>query len=108
LARPSAVLGGFLTERFGWPAVFWINPPLAVIAIALLLRFAPGDRPELRRFDVAGAAIIACGLAALAFALSRIGLAESAAAAATPIALLPSVSPASPAIRCGSERPITR
>jgi EmrB/QacA subfamily drug resistance transporter len=77
------VLGGFLTERFGWPAVFWINPPLAVIAIALLLRFAPEDRPEPRRFDVAGAAIIAGGLGALAFALSQIGHAESAAAAAT-------------------------
>ncbi len=81
------VLGGFLTERFGWPAVFWINPPLAVIAIALLLRFAPEDRPEPRRFDVAGAAIIACGLGALTFALSQIGLADSAAAVATPVAL---------------------
>jgi EmrB/QacA subfamily drug resistance transporter len=66
------VLGGFLTERFGWPAVFWINPPLAVVAIALI-GFAPADRPEARRFDVAGAAIIACGLAALTFALSRLG-----------------------------------
>jgi EmrB/QacA subfamily drug resistance transporter len=74
------VLGGWLTERFGWPAVFWINPPLAVIAIALLIRFAPADRPEPRRFDVAGAAIIACGLGALTFALSRISGGESAAA----------------------------
>jgi EmrB/QacA subfamily drug resistance transporter len=83
------VLGGFLTERFGWPAVFWINPPLAVIAIALLFRFAPADRPEPRRFDVAGAAIIACGLAALTFALSRISRSESAAssAAVVPVAL---------------------
>jgi predicted MFS family arabinose efflux permease len=81
------VLGGILTERFGWPAVFWINPPLAVIAIALLLRFAPEDRPEPRRFDVAGAAIIACGLGALTFALSRIGLADSTATVATPVAL---------------------
>lgn len=67
------LLGGWLTERFGWPAVFWINPPLAIIAVALLMRFAPADRGEPRRFDVAGAAIIACGLGALTFALSRIG-----------------------------------
>ena len=67
------VLGGWLTEQFGWPAVFWINPPLAVIAITLLLRSAPADRPEPRQFDVAGAAIIACGLGALTFALNRIG-----------------------------------
>jgi EmrB/QacA subfamily drug resistance transporter len=83
------VLGGWLTERFGWPAVFWINPPLAVIAIALLFRFAPAGRPEPRRFDVAGAAIIACGLAALTFALSGIGRSESAASSAAilPVAL---------------------
>jgi EmrB/QacA subfamily drug resistance transporter len=84
------VLGGWLTEQFGWPAVFWINPPLAVIAIALLLRFAPADRPEPRRFDVAGAAIIACGLGALTFALSRIGsheVAASFAAGIMPVAL---------------------
>ena len=84
------VLGGWLTERFGWPAVFWINPPLAVVAIALLAWFAPADRPEPRRFDVAGAAIIACGLGALTLALSRIGHAESAAPIAAglmPVAL---------------------
>jgi EmrB/QacA subfamily drug resistance transporter len=83
------VLGGWLTERFGWPAVFWINPPLAAIAIALLFRFAPADRPEPRRFDVAGAAIIACGLGALTFALSRIGRSESApiTAGLMPVAL---------------------
>lgn len=67
------VLGGWLTEQFGWPAVFWINPPLAVIAVALLLRSAPADRPEPRQFDMAGAVIIACGLGALTVALSRIG-----------------------------------
>src|SRR5262249_2490002 len=55
------VLGGLLTERFGWQAVFWINPPLAAVAIALLLEFAPADRREVRRFDVVGAVIIACG-----------------------------------------------
>jgi EmrB/QacA subfamily drug resistance transporter len=67
------VLGGWLTDRFGWPAVFWINPPLAALAIALLLMFAPADRQEPRRFDVTGAAIVAGGLGALTFALSRIG-----------------------------------
>jgi EmrB/QacA subfamily drug resistance transporter len=74
------VLGGWLTGQFGWPAVFWINPPLALVAMALLLRFAPSDPPEPRRFDVVGAAIIACGLGALTFALSRIGGGEPAPA----------------------------
>jgi EmrB/QacA subfamily drug resistance transporter len=72
------VLGGLLTERFGWQAVFWINPPLAAIAIVLLIEFAPADLREVRRFDVIGAAIIACGLGALTWALSQIGGAETA------------------------------
>ena len=76
------VLGGLLTERFGWQAVFWINPPLAAIAIVLLFEFAPADLREVRRFDVIGAVIIACGLGALTWALSRIGRAESPVAAA--------------------------
>jgi EmrB/QacA subfamily drug resistance transporter len=67
------VLGGLLTERYGWQAVFWINPLLAAIAIIVLFEFAPADLREARRFDVVGAAIIAFGLAALTWALSRIG-----------------------------------
>ena len=49
------ILGGWLTENFGWPLVFWINPPLALIAVVLLLGFAPEDRREKRPFDVIGA-----------------------------------------------------
>ncbi|HKD26006.1 MAG TPA: MFS transporter [Xanthobacteraceae bacterium] len=74
------VLGGWLTQQFGWQAVFWINPPLAVIAIALLFKFAPADRPEARRFDIIGASIIACGLGALTWVLSQIGRGQSATA----------------------------
>ena len=75
------VLGGWLTETFGWPSVFWINPPLALVAVAILLAFAPEDRREQRRFDVIGAAILAAALGALAWALSQIGPSEAQAAA---------------------------
>jgi EmrB/QacA subfamily drug resistance transporter len=67
------VLGGWLAQSFGWPWVFAINPPLAVIAVALVWRYAPADRREVRRFDPLGAAILAAALAALAWALSEIG-----------------------------------
>jgi EmrB/QacA subfamily drug resistance transporter len=74
------VLGGWLTEAFGWPSIFWINPPLALIAVGILARFAPEDHREPRRFDVIGAAILTAALAALAWALSQIGAAEPDAA----------------------------
>ena len=75
------VLGGWLTETFGWQAVFWINPPIAVAAVALLWTYAPADRLEPRRFDIVGAAIIAMALGGLAWALSQIGRSEAQAAA---------------------------
>src|SRR5580704_17685582 len=70
------VVGGWLTGTFGWQAVFWINPPLAVVAVALLRLAAPADRREPRRFDVVGAGLIAVALAALTWALSQIGRGE--------------------------------
>lgn len=67
------VLGGWLTEHFGWQWIFAINPPLALATIALLMVYAPADQHEPRRFDVVGAVILAAALGALAWALSQIG-----------------------------------
>lgn len=71
------VLGGWLTETFGWQAVFWLNPPIAIAAIALLYAFAPADTRESRGFDVVGAGLIAAALGALAWGLSKIGASSS-------------------------------
>jgi EmrB/QacA subfamily drug resistance transporter len=67
------ILGGWLTETFGWQSVFWINPPLALTAVALLAAYALEDRREARKLDMAGAAILAAALATLAWALNQIG-----------------------------------
>jgi EmrB/QacA subfamily drug resistance transporter len=77
------VLGGWLTETFGWQAIFWINPPLALAAVGLLWRYAPDDPHEPQQFDLTGAAIIALSLGALAWALSQIGRTQAQAAAAS-------------------------
>jgi EmrB/QacA subfamily drug resistance transporter len=77
------VLGGWLTDTFGWQSVFWINPPLALVAVGILLVFAPEDRRESRQFDVIGAAILAAALGALAWALSQIGPSEPQASVGT-------------------------
>jgi MFS family permease len=45
------ILGGWLTESFGWQAVFWINPPLAAATVALLIFFAPSVAKLDRSFD---------------------------------------------------------
>jgi len=75
------VIGGWLTETFGWQAVFWINPPIAVAAVGILWIYAPNDAHEPRHFDIVGAAIIAAAFGALAWALSQIGRTQAQAAA---------------------------
>ncbi len=43
------VVGGFLTDRFGWPSIFWFNMPLCAIAFVLVLRLP--SRQSARRAD---------------------------------------------------------
>jgi EmrB/QacA subfamily drug resistance transporter len=54
------VIGGFLTEDVSWRAIFFINPPIAVIAIAVTLFAARDSRDETvgRTVDFAGIATI--------------------------------------------------
>src|SRR6476619_5984648 len=70
------VLGGWLTENFGWPWIFAINPPLALATVALLA-YAPADRRAARRFDLTGAAVLTVALGLIAWALSQIGPGEA-------------------------------
>ncbi len=65
------VLGGFLTEDVGWRAIFFINPPIAVGAVAVTLFAARESRDETagRSVDFAGIATLTAGLTALVLAL---------------------------------------
>jgi EmrB/QacA subfamily drug resistance transporter len=82
------VLGGWLTETFGWQAVFWINPPLGLIAVILLRIYAPKDQLGRKRFDLLGAAIVVAALGTLAWALSEIGQSERGSVTFTKIILV--------------------
>ena len=65
------VLGGFLTESVSWRAIFWINPPIAVIAVAVTLFAAHESRDETvdKTVDFAGIGALTVGLTALVLAL---------------------------------------
>jgi EmrB/QacA subfamily drug resistance transporter len=65
------VLGGFLTESVSWRAIFWINPPIAVIAVAVTLFAAHESRDETvdKTVDFAGIGAITIGLTAVVLAL---------------------------------------
>jgi EmrB/QacA subfamily drug resistance transporter len=65
------VVGGFLTEDVSWRAIFFINPPIAVVAVAVALFAARESRDETvgRSVDFAGIATLTAGLTALVLAL---------------------------------------
>ncbi|MGV9296300.1 MFS transporter [Amycolatopsis sp. NPDC003676] len=53
------VLGGVLTESIGWRAIFWVNVPVVVAAIALTMRYVPESRaPRPRRPDPVGQVLV--------------------------------------------------
>ena len=69
-AALGPILGGLLTEQFGWRAIFLVNLPVAAIAVYMSLRVL-GDAPHRgqRRIDVPGAVSFTVCAAALTYGL---------------------------------------
>jgi EmrB/QacA subfamily drug resistance transporter len=60
------VVGGALTQSFGWRSIFWINVPIGALAFVLTARLVPESRATIvRRFDGPGQALVVIGLGAL-------------------------------------------
>jgi EmrB/QacA subfamily drug resistance transporter len=70
-AAVAPLLGGWLVDNAGWPAIFYINLPLAIGAILLAFRFVAESRePGSGRTDYAGALLVTGGLGGLTYALT--------------------------------------
>ncbi|MDY0911175.1 MFS transporter [Microbacterium sp. CFBP9034] len=77
------VVGGLITEYWGWPWVFWINIPIGAAALVLAMFAIPHiEAAAVRRFDVAGALTFTVALVALVLAVSWVADPDAAAAAA--------------------------
>ena len=68
------LLGGILTSAnlfgWGWRSVFFVNVPVAVISLALSVRFVPETRGRsARRPDFAGAVLLTAALLAIVYPL---------------------------------------
>ncbi len=68
------ILGGWLTDHYGWPAIFYINVPVSILGILLTMIFLH-DPPYLRRgvksIDWAGIALLAISLTGLQIVMER-------------------------------------
>jgi EmrB/QacA subfamily drug resistance transporter len=64
-------LGGWLVDAVSWRFVFFINLPIAAVAVAITLRHVPesSDPQGIRHIDLPGAVLASIGLAGVAYAL---------------------------------------
>jgi len=70
-AAVAPLIGGWLVDTVGWPAIFYINLPLALGAILLALRFVAESRETgAGRTDYAGALLVTAGLGGVTYALT--------------------------------------
>lgn len=66
-------VGGWLTDEFSWPWIFYINLPLGVIALVFTMIYVPDSklRQAIVKIDFAGLLMMAVGIAALQLMLER-------------------------------------
>ncbi|GAA2639506.1 MDR family MFS transporter [Dactylosporangium fulvum] len=68
------LLGGLIVDSVGWRWIFYLNVPVALLALAVSYRGIPDDgRREVRRLDLPGLALLSPAIALLIFGLSRTG-----------------------------------
>ena len=65
------VIGGLMIEYFGWRSVFLLNTPIGLLAILLILKYAPASPRVDKHIDIPGQVSIAICLASLTYGLTE-------------------------------------
>ena len=68
-------LGGYITDHFSWPYIFYINIPIGIIATLLTLQFVRspkyGEKSAAKDVDWLGIALLAIAVGSLQYVLER-------------------------------------
>ncbi|MEO7016064.1 MAG: MFS transporter [Leifsonia sp.] len=65
------LIGGAVVESWNWQAIFWLNVPLGVVAIPLVLAALPNSFGARVRADVVGLALAGLGVLGVVFGIVR-------------------------------------
>jgi EmrB/QacA subfamily drug resistance transporter len=67
-------VGGMITQHLGWRYIFWLNVPLGVLLIAVILLMLKGDWAEAggTRFDLPGSVLLGTSLLATMYGFSTL------------------------------------
>ena len=67
------VLGGFLTQTFSWPWIFFVNVPVGIFAFLAAMRLVPESKDEHahKHYDLGGAVTVTGGLMTLVYAIVK-------------------------------------
>jgi EmrB/QacA subfamily drug resistance transporter len=65
------LVGGAVTEGIAWPWIFWLNVPLGVALIPLVLARVPESRGPDSALDLRGLALVSAGVLGVVWALVR-------------------------------------
>ncbi len=64
------LLGAFIVSHFPWAVVFWVNVPIGLFAMAILMRYLPADsQRKQHQLDLAGTGLLTLSVASLLLAL---------------------------------------
>lgn len=69
----GSVLGGILTQFWGWRSVFFVNVPIGVISVYFAYKHLKEGSRQTGHLDIPGAITITSGLILLAYSLTNIG-----------------------------------
>ncbi len=90
-AAAGPIIGGFLTSRFGWHSIFFVNIPVVLLSFAFVppeRADAPAPRGRATKFDFAGSALLGIAVLLLVAAIEKMHAGFALAAVATLIAFI--------------------